>query len=84
MVTSVLAIPMEALFICEENQYQTCADCEEYDNPRECRKFSNLMSKLFALIFRSDRGACIDNISELGIQNYADKMTALKQQSIKK
>ncbi len=69
---------------CEENQYQTCADCKEYDDPRKCGKFSNLMSKLFALIFRSDRAACIANIRELGVQDYADKMAGLKQQSIKK
>ena len=69
---------------CEENQYQTCADCKEYDNPRNCSKFSNLMSKLFALIFRSDRAACIDSIRDLGVEGYADKMSELKQQSIKK
>ena len=69
---------------CEESQYQTCADCKEYDDPRNCSKFSNLMSKLFALIFRSDRAACIDNIREFGIQSYADKMSELKQQAIKK
>ena len=69
---------------CEENEYLSCADCKEYDNPADCGKFNNLFSKLFALFFRSNRPACIQQIKELGVQGHADKMTELKQQSLKK
>ncbi|MFC2010038.1 DUF3795 domain-containing protein [Chloroflexota bacterium] len=69
---------------CAENEYLSCADCKEFENPRDCSKFSNFIAKLFGLIFRSDRAACIQQIKKLGIQEHADKMTELKQQSIKR
>ena len=69
---------------CAENEYLSCADCTEFDSPEDCKKFSNLMAKLFSLFFRSDRLACIRQIKELGIQGHADNMTANRRQSIKK
>ena len=69
---------------CIDNQYLSCADCKEYDNPNDCKMFNNLMAKLFGLIFRSDRLACIQQIKELGIQGYADNMADTRRQSIKR
>lgn len=69
---------------CIDNQYLSCADCKEYDNPNDCKMFNNFMAKIFSLIFRSDRPACIQQIKELGIQGYADNMAETKRQSIKK
>jgi hypothetical protein len=46
--------------------------------------FNNFMAKLFGLIFRSDRLACIQQIKELGIQGYADNMAETGRQSIKR
>ena len=69
---------------CIENQYSSCADCKEYPNVNDCKKFSNFMTKIFGLIFKSDRKACIDQIKELGIQGYADKMAESRLQSIKR
>jgi hypothetical protein len=69
---------------CLENGYASCADCREFENPRECRKFNNLIAKMFGLLFRSNRAACIAQIREVGIQGYADKMTELKRMSVKR
>ena len=69
---------------CIDNQYLSCADCKEYDNPNDCKMFNNFMAKLFGLIFRSDRPACIQQIKELGIQGYADNMAETGRQSIKR
>lgn len=69
---------------CEDNEYQTCADCKEFENPSACGKFNNFMSKLIALFTRSDRVACINRIKDLGVQGYADEMTKLGKQSIRK
>ena len=69
---------------CIDNQCLSCADCKQFDNPKDCKMFNNFMAKLFGLIFRSDRVACIQQIKELGIQGHADNMTELKRQSIKR
>lgn len=67
-----------------DNNYSSCADCAEFSDPNDCGKFNNLMSKVFALIFKSNRPACIGQIKELGTQGHADKMTELKSQSLKR
>lgn len=69
---------------CTDNEYLTCADCNDFENPADCRKFNNWLSKIFGLIFRSDRAACIQQIKDIGIQGHTDKMTEQKRQSIKK
>jgi hypothetical protein len=69
---------------CIDNQYLSCADCQQYDNLNDCRLFNNLMAKLFSLIFRSNRPACIQQIKKLGIQGHADNMAETRRQSIKR
>ena len=69
---------------CIENQYLSCADCTQFDNPNDCKKFSNIFSRLASLFFRSDRSACIQQIKKLWIQGHADNMTENKRHTIKK
>lgn len=69
---------------CLENGYTTCADCEEFGDPRECAKFNNFMSRIFGFIFRSDRPACIDRIKAVGVEAYAEEMSKKGLQSIKR
>ncbi len=69
---------------CNGNGILSCASCSDYANPRECKKFNNIMSKLFGLVFRSDRAACIDQIKKMGIDGHAAKMAGLKMQAIKR
>ena len=69
---------------CLENGYLSCADCKEFPNPNDCKMFNNFMAKLFSLIFKSDRAACIEQIRKIGIEGHAKKMAELKLQSIKK
>ena len=69
---------------CIENQYLSCADCKEFDNPKDCKKFENMFARLASFFFRSDRHACIRQIKELGIQGHADNMTENRRQTIKK
>ena len=67
-----------------ENKYQTCADCKEFSNPMDCKKYNNFMSKLFGFIFRSNRAACIEQIRDLGVEGHAAKMSEAGLQSIKR
>lgn len=67
-----------------EKGYNSCADCKEFANPMECRKFNNFMSKIFALIFKSDRAACIEKIKATGMEEFARFMAENRLQSIRK
>ena len=67
---------------CKENGYHTCAECSM--NTKDCKKFNNFISKIFSLIFRSDRNACISYIKEKGELQYANDMAERKQQTIKR
>jgi len=69
---------------CIENRFASCADCREFPAPNDCRKFNNIVAKLFAFLFRSDRAACIAQLRELGIQGHADDMAKQKRQTIKR
>ena len=69
---------------CKGSQFASCADCGDFRNPNDCRKFNNWISKIFAFIFRSDRAACIGRIRQLGLKAYAAEMAENKRQSIKR
>jgi hypothetical protein len=69
---------------CIENHYATCAECKEFSDVKQCKKFNNFISKIFGLIFNSDRAACISRIKEAGREIYAREMADSKAQSIKR
>jgi hypothetical protein len=59
---------------CSDKGIATCAECAEFPDPRACGKFNNFISKVFGLVFRSDRAACIDQIRQLGLDGHAKAM----------
>ena len=67
-----------------EKGIATCAECSDFKNPKDCKKFHNFISKMFSLVFRSDRPACIARIEEIGISRYAEEMAGVKLQAIKR
>lgn len=67
-----------------EQGIATCAECADFESPKDCKKFNIFMSKMFSLVFRSDRPACIARIKEIGISQYAEEMAKLKLQAIKR
>ncbi len=61
---------------CIELNYQTCAECGKF---LECKTLDNFISKIFALVFRSDRKGNLRQIQETGIKTWAeDQATAGK------
>ena len=66
-----------------ENKFLSCADCQTVAL-KDCKKYTNFISKIMALAFNSDRAACINRIKEVGYEDYAKEMTAMKRQSIKR
>jgi hypothetical protein len=69
---------------CKEKNITSCAECVEFTDAMECKKFNNFMSKIFAIILKSDRAACIRQIKEIGREGHAKKMAGIKAQTIKK
>ena len=69
---------------CIENSYKSCADCRIVSNPKDCKKLNNFIAKLFALILRSDRNACIEFIREKGYDEFAKEMSEKGTMTIKK
>ena len=69
---------------CMEKQIQSCADCAEFSDPMACRKFNNIISRLFGLIFNSNRAACIAQIKQLSLEGHAMTMAKLRNQTIRR
>jgi len=66
-----------------ENDYHSCAECSLMKF-EDCKLNHNAMSKFFALVFGSDRDACIARIKEAGPETFAEEMAALKCHTIKR
>jgi hypothetical protein len=69
---------------CIENKYETCADCKDFKDVDDCKKFNNFISKIFAFVFRSNRKACIEQIRMQGKIKHADIMASKKAHSLKR
>jgi len=67
---------------CIDQKFASCADCP-LKTPNDCKKFNNTISKIFALIFGSNREKCILTIREKGAVWYAGHMAETGQQSLK-
>ena len=59
---------------CKEHGWMSCAECNLMPIER-CPKFNAFISKVFGFVFRSERGACIRRIREIGVENFAKEMT---------
>jgi len=69
---------------CIENSLSSCADCKDFDDVRNCTKYNSFLARVFAIIFRSNRPACVDRIKELGMDGYAKEMAEKEIQTIKR
>ena len=65
-----------------QHGFRSCAECSI--DVKECKTYSNLIGKIFSLLFRSDRAACIQYIKENGEQAFAEEMTKRKCQTMKR
>lgn len=48
----------------------TCAACIEFSDLKKCKKLNNFISKIFALVFRSDRLGNLESIRRSGLENF--------------
>lgn len=69
---------------CLEHNFTSCADCAQFFDVMDCKKYDNFMAKLFGLIFNSDRSACIDAIRKNGYEHYVATMAREKRMTFKR
>lgn len=67
---------------CIEKDYRSCADCTK--NVKVCKIHNNVIGKIFAFLFNSDRAACIRYIQTNGYEAFAEEMTRRKAQTMRK
>jgi hypothetical protein len=53
-----------------ENELVTCADCQEFQDLKRCKKLNSFISKIFGLLFRSNRIGNLVRIREIGLDAY--------------
>lgn len=58
---------------CIEHGWQSCAECTLMPLA-ECKTFHSFVSKIFAVVFRSDREGCIERIRAIGAEAFAAEM----------
>lgn len=62
--------------------FRSCAECDM--DVADCKTFSNFIGKVFSILFKSDRAACIRYIREHGELAFAAEMTARRCQTMKR
>ena len=67
---------------CPEHFYASCADCKEFGDPNDCRKFNNWIGKIVGFVLNSNRQACVLKIRELGPGGYAAFMAERRRQTL--
>ncbi len=53
-----------------ERNCTTCAECGDFENLKDCKKLNNFISKIFGLIFRSDRIGNLNQIRQTGLDKF--------------
>lgn len=69
---------------CTEKKIDSCAQCDTYSDPNDCKEFSSFMAKVFSFVFRSDRVASVKRLKEIGPEKFAEEMASKKLVCIKR
>ena len=57
----------------QERNCSTCADCKEFENLKDCKKLNNIISKIFSLVFRSNRIGNLNRIRQIGLEGFEEE-----------
>jgi hypothetical protein len=63
---------------CLKNNLTSCADCKDFKNVLECKKYTNKLWNFLEFVFRTKRSACIELIREKGYDEFAQYMAEKK------
>lgn len=67
---------------CQMKGFCSCAECDI--DVKACKIHNNVIGKIFAFLFNSDRAACIRYIQTNGYKAFAEEMTRRKAQTMRK
>ena len=56
----------------QKRNFGSCAECRDFPDLKRCKKLNNFVSKIFALIFRSDRIGNLNRIRENGLDAFKE------------
>ena len=62
----------------------TCAECKTFSNLKDCKKLNNPISKIFIIIFKSDRIAGLDYIRANGEEAFCQHLKEKGKMAFKK
>lgn len=60
---------------CINKQITSCANCDEYENTKDCDKHKGFIINTFSIVFNSDRHACNAYIKKNSAESFAKLMT---------
>lgn len=69
---------------CFEKDIQSCADCDQFSNVMDCKKYDNFMTRIFGFIFNSNRAACILLIKSKGYDAFVKDMVQKGKMTVKR
>ena len=58
---------------CQEKSLAVCAGCHEHSRYEDCKRLNNFISKIFSLIFRTNRPGNLREIDQVGLENFANQ-----------
>ena len=61
----------------------SCAECDEFAEVNDCKKFNNFISKIFGVVFNSDRRKGIEYIKSNGREAFAANKIILDRVSLR-
>ncbi len=69
---------------CIDNNLSSCASCKEFTDVKQCGKLNNFISKMFGLVFNSDRIGGINYIRTNGTEAFITRLENDKAMTFKK
>ena len=69
---------------CMAKNIKSCADCTEFPDVKQCKKYNNFVARAIGFVLRSDRPACIEMIKKNGYVDFASFMSCNGLQTIKR
>jgi len=59
----------------ESRGYDTCAECKDFQNLKECGTLNNFISKFFGFVFKTDKVGNLYRIREIGLEEFKKENT---------
>ena len=69
---------------CRDTDRRSCAECKDFAEVKECKKYDNTIARVIEFVSRTDRSGCISFICQNGYSDFAREMTKKGKMSMPK